>query len=135
MCCILSKIRISSYIVLYLFVKGGYRMKIEDELKALIIKHSGSVNRFASEIGVAQSTIASVFSRGVNKANINTINKICKALHISADELSNGRIAPAYEPDYQVLISSEFYDIYESLDDAQKEKLLNLAKAIKEGLI
>ena len=54
-------------------------MKIEDELKALIIKHSGSVNRFASEIGVAQSTIASVFSRGVNKANINTINKICKA--------------------------------------------------------
>lgn len=69
-------------------------MTIEDELKDIIIKKSGSVNKFANDYGIAQSTLASVFTRGVNKANVNTIIKICQALHISADELACGRIVP-----------------------------------------
>ena len=40
---------------------------IEEELKELIIAKAGSVNKFAQEIGVAQSTLVSVFSRGINK--------------------------------------------------------------------
>ena len=67
-------------------------MTIEDELRSLMVKKSGSVNKFASECGVPYSTIASIFRRGVINTNINTIIKICQALQISADELSNGRI-------------------------------------------
>lgn len=67
-------------------------MNTEELLKKLIIEKSGSVNKFAQEIGIAQSTLVSVFSRGVNKSNINTIIKICQALEISADALIDGRI-------------------------------------------
>lgn len=67
-------------------------MTIEEELRNLMTKKSGSVNKFASECGVPYSTIATVFRRGVDKTNINTIIKICQTLQISADELSNGRI-------------------------------------------
>ena len=67
-------------------------MTIEDELRGLMVKKSGSVNKFASECGVPYSTIASIFRRGVINTNINTIIKICSYLQISTDELSNGRI-------------------------------------------
>ena len=79
-------------------------MNTEELLKNLIIEKAGSVNKFAQEIGIAQSTLVSVFSRGVNKSNINTIIKICQALEISADALIDGRIVSNKDivPDYLV---------------------------------
>ena len=79
-------------------------MNTEELLKNLIIEKAGSVNRFAQEIGIAQSTLVSVFSRGVNKSNINTIIKICQALEISADALIDGRIVSNKDvvPDYLI---------------------------------
>ena len=67
-------------------------MTIEEQLKALMIKKSGSVNKFSHDNGLSTSTVATIFKRGVSNTNINTIIKICQALQISADELSNGRI-------------------------------------------
>lgn len=69
-------------------------MTVEEQLRDLMIKKSGSVNKFSQEIGVPQSTIFSIFQRGVGKANINSIIAICKALNISTDELAEGRITP-----------------------------------------
>ena len=79
-------------------------MNTEELLKNLIIEKSGSVNKFAQEIGIAQSTLVSVFSRGVNKSNINTIIKICQSLEISADALIDGRIVSNKDivPDYLI---------------------------------
>lgn len=74
-------------------------MSVEDELKELIIKHSGSVNKFAVKCGIPYSTIATVFVRGINKSNISTVIAICKELRISADELSQGRITPYQQVD------------------------------------
>lgn len=67
-------------------------MTIEEELKQLIINHSGSVNKFAQTCGLSTSTVATIFTRGVNKTNINTIIKICQTLNISTDDLANGKI-------------------------------------------
>ena len=67
-------------------------MTIEETLKELMIKKSGSVNKFAQSCGLPTSTIATMFKRGINNTNINTIMKICSYLQISTDELSNGRI-------------------------------------------
>lgn len=69
-------------------------MKTEDELKELMIKKSGSVNRFAHDCGLSTSTVATIFTRGVNKTNVNTIIKICQGLNISADELAKGNVVP-----------------------------------------
>jgi len=76
--------------------RKGNNMEIEKQLKDLMIKKSGSVNRFAQECGLATSTVATVFTRGVDKTNINTIIKICRTLNISADELAKGRITPSF---------------------------------------
>lgn len=72
-------------------------MTIEENLKALMIEKSGSVNKFAHDCGLSTSTVATMFVRGVNKTNINTIIKICQGLHISADELARGNIAPVVD--------------------------------------
>ena len=69
-------------------------MTIEEELKKKMIEKSGSVNKFAQDCGLPVSTVATIFSRGVNKTNVNTIIKICQALNISTDELANGHIVP-----------------------------------------
>ena len=67
-------------------------MGVEENIKELMIKKSGSVNKFAQACGLPTSTIATMFKRGINNTNINTIIKICSYLQISTDELSNGRI-------------------------------------------
>jgi len=72
-------------------------MTIEEELKNLMLEQSGSVNKFAKDCGLSTSTVATIFTRGVNKTNINTIIKICQSLNISADELAKGNISPIVE--------------------------------------
>lgn len=67
-------------------------MAIEEQLKELIIKEYGSVNKFAQSCGLPTSTVATIFTRGVNKTNVNTIIKICQQLDIRADELADGKI-------------------------------------------
>ena len=42
-------------------------MTIEEQLKELIIKKSGSVNKFSNENGLSTSTVATVFTRGIRK--------------------------------------------------------------------
>ena len=74
-------------------------MTIEEQLKRLIIEKSKSVNKFSRECGVPQSTIATIFTRGVNNANAKSISKICKHLGIDADELMEGRIVKSSVPD------------------------------------
>lgn len=69
-------------------------MSIEDQLKNLIIARYGNVKAFTKEIGLANSTLASIFTRGVHNASVKNINKVCKALGISADGLVNNQIIP-----------------------------------------
>ena len=103
-------------------------MTIEEELKALLIEKAGSVNKFAHDVGLSTSTVATIFSRGVNKTNINTIIKICQGLHISADELAQGRIVSVIESDALDLSKlseanlARLQAYYQALLDAQEDK-------------
>ena len=69
----------------------------EENLKELIISKYGTMLNFSSKIGMANSTLAAIISRGVTNASVNSINKICKELNISADALSDGKIIPNEE--------------------------------------
>ncbi|MBO7425463.1 MAG: helix-turn-helix transcriptional regulator [Clostridiales bacterium] len=110
-------------------------MDIEKQLKELMIEKSGSVNKFAQECDLAVSTVATIFTRGVNKTNINTIIKICKHLNISVDELAEGRITPTkanVAADYFIMDSdSELIATIEQLDESEK----NMIKAYIQGLV
>ena len=65
---------------------------IEEQLRELMIKKCGSVNKFADYIGMPQSTVGNILRRGVNNSSIPYILKICKALGISTDKLAEGKI-------------------------------------------
>ena len=111
-------------------------MTVEEQLRDLMIKKSGSVNKFSQEIGVPQSTIFSIFQRGVGKANINSIMAICKALNISTDELAEGRITPLVEtmPIGLFCGGEQKPDIwieYESLSDKDKEQVISYIRFLK----
>lgn len=75
----------------------GIEMTIEEQLKQMMINHSGSINKFASDVGLPYSTVASILNRGVKNANVQNIIKVCHALNISADELANGRITTTWD--------------------------------------
>ena len=67
-------------------------VSVENELKNLIIDRYGNVKAFALSIGLPNSTLDSIFRRGVLKSSVTNIIKICDALDISADELAKGKI-------------------------------------------
>ena len=69
-------------------------MTIEEQLRELIVNKYGSINKFAQECGISQSTIFTALGRGITKANIQTIITICRKLNISTDDLCQGQITP-----------------------------------------
>lgn len=69
-------------------------MSIEEKLKGLILTRYRSLREFTQTIDMPYQTMDSILKRGVDKASISNIIKICKALDISADELANGHIVP-----------------------------------------
>ena len=69
-------------------------MSIEGKLKGLILSRYRSLREFTQTIDMPYQTMDSILKRGVDKASVSNIIKICKALDISADELANGHLVP-----------------------------------------
>lgn len=69
-------------------------MNIEEKLQDYIKAKYGSIYAFTKEIGMANSTFATLMKRGIHSASITSLIKICKALDISVDELAQDRITP-----------------------------------------
>lgn len=67
-------------------------MTVEEQLKKLILLKYKSIRVFALDNSIAYSTIDSVFKRGVSSTSITTIQKICKALNISMDDIADGNL-------------------------------------------
>lgn len=66
--------------------------KLEEELKSLILNRYKSIREFTTKIDMPYSTMDSVLKRGVNKANITNIIKICRELNIDTEKLADGEI-------------------------------------------
>ena len=103
-------------------------MGVEEELKKIIIDRYGSVNKFATVCDVPYSTIATIFVRGINKANISTVIAICKELKISADELANGKITP-----YQHIEPNMEYINLDDLTEENQKRLKDYYELLKRS--
>ncbi|MDE6474755.1 MAG: helix-turn-helix domain-containing protein [Clostridia bacterium] len=66
--------------------------ELEKQVVDLIIKNYSSKSEFARKADLPYSTLDSIFKRGLQNASIANIIKLCNALNISADGLSNGKI-------------------------------------------
>lgn len=103
-------------------------MRVEDELKALILERFKSVRAFAVAIDTPYSTINNIFTRGVGGAGISTIIPLCRALNLDVDALADEKIkykdnlSDSLSPDEQRLLST-----YRGFNDEGKEKLLDTA--------
>ena len=89
---------------------------MEEDLKSIILSRYKSVNDFANAIGVPQSTIASIFKRGIDKAGVQTILKIFNALDLDVESISTGKLKKS-----DVLTDSELTKKYRALDEHGRE--------------
>ena len=110
---------------------------VEDKLKKLIVDRYGSMIAFSKDIGMANSTLATILERGVKKASVNNIIKICQALGISADGLANGKIIYNKTSSNKSSVNVE-YLIQEIQEDIIKKDLIfngeKMTKEEKENL-
>jgi len=75
---------------------------IEDKLKGLILNRYKSIRQFSLETNIPNSTIETIFKRGLTNASISNVIRICDTLNISVDMLAQGEIAPspAVKPEF-----------------------------------
>ncbi|MGR6911792.1 LexA family transcriptional regulator [Bacillus sp. BSL6] len=64
-------------------------MEKSEVIKQLIEKSGYSRRAFAEKIGLPPTTLQSMLSRGMGKATIDNVIKVCKGLGITIDELEN----------------------------------------------
>lgn len=71
---------------------------LEEELKQMILERYKSIREFTNVIDMPYSTIDSVLKRGINKASINTVIRICRELKIDTEKLAGGTIESTQKP-------------------------------------
>ena len=67
-------------------------MTVEERLQKMILARYRSLREFCLIIDMSPSTLDSMLKRGLDRATISNVIKVCNELHISIDELANGRI-------------------------------------------
>jgi DNA-binding Xre family transcriptional regulator len=92
-------------------------MTVEEKLKNLILARYNSVREFAHVAEIPNTTLASIFQRGVNNSSVGNIIKICKVLNLSVDALADGEIVPKY--DIVKPISTETTDVKQVVTEAK----------------
>ena len=92
-------------------------MTIEEKLKNLILARYNSVREFAHVAEIPNTTLASIFKRGVNNSSVGNIIKICKVLNLSVDALSDGEIVSKY--DIVKPVTTESTDVKQVVSDAK----------------
>lgn len=100
----------------------------EDKLKDYILSKYKSVREFAIAIDMPYSTIDSIFKRGVRKASVDNVIRICDFLNISTDSLIDGRIE--HKTSEPTTIATHFDG--EEFTEEQWNRIEAFAKFIKQ---
>ena len=120
---------------------------IEEELRDLIVSRYGTAVNFTKKIGMANSTLASIFRRGIHNASIDNIVRICKELDISADALAQGMIVPnkweiekidivTMLTNMRMRISAHDVTIAEDpVSESEKELILDLIESVEKLIV
>lgn len=100
---------------------------IENILKALIVDKFKNLRQFSIEADLPYTTLIGILERGINKASIQNIIKICKALNIDTDALANGEIKERNVEAQKLTFSeSSIIKKYRSLDGYGRKAINNV---------
>lgn len=100
----------------------------EDKLKNLILGKYKSIREFTTIVEMPYSTVDSIFKRGIRKASVDNLIKICEELGISADALVDGRIE--YKCDDITTIAAHFDG--DEFSEEQLDRIKAFAAFIKQ---
>lgn len=103
------------------------QQSIECQLRELIISRYGDVKSFSTQTGIPNSTISTIFKRGVRKANIGNIIALATALNISVDGLADGEIRPTVLTSDVDPLRHSLLANYEQLNQEGRERLVEIA--------
>lgn len=109
--------------------------RVEDKLKEIILSKHSSVKEFALSIKMSYTTLDSILKRGVEKANIINIIKICNALMLDVDALAEGKIKLKQTAISSNLTPSDqkLLEVYRSLNDEGQEKIMDYIDDLVES--
>ncbi len=105
-------------------------MSVESELKNLILNKYKSLREFAIKIDMPYSTMDTILKRGVDKANINNIIKICKELNIDTESLGEGRIEQKQHEKHVNTIAAHKDEIDVDWTEEELEDIENFKKYV-----
>lgn len=101
---------------------------IENKLKDIIVSRYGSVKQFSEKINVPNSTVDTILKRGIAKANVLNVIKMCNELGFSVDSLKDNILQPT---EIEKISREEFSNQMEILlrdtdySDQQKQYIKN----------
>lgn len=95
-------------------------MPIEERLKNYINSRYASVNEFCEMANIPNSTLQTVFKRGITNTSSKTIFKICDALSLDVKALYAGEIK-SIRPDRRV--ASKPIDVFEMVSKIENANL------------
>ena len=98
-------------------------MSTEDKLKSFILERYDSISEFSRKCGIHNSTVSSILANGIETGTLKNILKICKTLHISADELAKGNIVSTFDKK----TTEDTTEIMDILEIAKQQLLSNRA--------
>lgn len=110
---------------------------IENQLKELIKAEYGDVKAFSIVVGIPNSTIHSMFVRGILKSSISNVIQISRTLGISVDALIEGRVEKKVscssinkiqDPNLSYII-----ECYNEMNQDGKKQLVDVTRAFKES--
>ena len=108
-------------------------MRIENELKNLILSRYKSLRQFSLDIDMPYSTIDTMLKKGIGGASIQNIIKICQALAIDTDALAEGRLEERKANDIVVTFREQtMLKKYRSIDQEGRQTVDTVLNDIYE---
>ena len=102
----------------------------EDLLKELILSKYKSIREFTTAIQMPYTTVDSLLKRGIKKASVDNVMKICSFLKISADALVDGRIETSEESFHDVDTLAAHFDAQNFTED-ELDEIMNFVEFVK----
>lgn len=110
------------------FILEGSVNKVDSKARVLakMIDERGSRRAFAEEVGLPPTTLQSMLQRGVGRASIDNVIKVCRALDITVEQLDE--MANKLEKDDDI----ETIAAHRDGDEEWTEEELKLIEEFKE---
>ena len=106
---------------------------LEEQIKELIVQRHKNINNFCKQFDFPWTTVKGMLTRGIKNASVSNVIKLCKALDLDIEELSNDKLVPKQikkDDDNYMLIACHHET--GKLTEEEKEEIKQFAEFVKK---